>query len=79
MDIRIVSSLNPEDEARVASALMRALANLLDQLPIRYVVRFETAAGKTLTRHHAPVEVPFGSASVDLPVDALLSLKVPRA
>jgi hypothetical protein len=79
MDIRIVSSLNPEDEARVASALMRALANLLDQLPIRYVVRFETAAGKTLTRDHAPVDEPFGRANVDRPVDALLSLKVPRA
>jgi hypothetical protein len=79
MDIRIISSLTPEDEARVASALMSALTNFLDQLPIRYMVRFETAAGKRFTRDHAPVDVPFGRSSVDLPVDALLSLKVPQA
>jgi hypothetical protein len=79
MDIRIISSLTPEDEARIASALMSALTNLLDQLPIRYAVRFETAAGKRFTREHSPVEVPLGDASLDVPADALLSFKIPRA
>jgi hypothetical protein len=79
MDIRIVSSLTPEDEARVASALMSALTHLLDKLPIRYAVRFETTAGKTLTRDHSPVEVPLGDASADVPADALVSFKVPEA
>jgi hypothetical protein len=79
MDIHIVSSLTPEDETRLASALMSALTELLDQLPIRYTVRFETAAGKTLTRNHSPVEVPLGDASADFPVDALMSFKVPEA
>ncbi len=79
MDIRLVSSLMPEDEARLAPALMAALTALLDQLPIRYTVRFETTAGKTFTHDHAPVEVPLGDASRDVPADALLSFTVPKA
>jgi len=79
MDIRIVSSLTPEDETRLVPALTSALTTLLDQLPIRYTVRVETAAGKTFTRNHSPVEVPLGDASADVPADALLSFKVPEA
>jgi len=79
MDIRLVSSLTPEDEARLAPALLAALTNLLDQLPIRYTARFETAAGKTFTHNHAPVEVPLGPESAEIPADALLSFKVPEA
>jgi hypothetical protein len=79
MDIRLVSSLTPDDEARLAPSLMAALTNLLDQLPIRYTVRFETAAGKAFAHDHAPVEVPLGDASKDIPADALLSFTVPKA
>ncbi len=79
MDIRLVSSLTPEDEARLAPALMAALTTMLDQLPIRYTVRVETTAGKTFAHDHAPVEVPLGDASRDVPADALLSFTVPKA
>jgi hypothetical protein len=79
MEIRLVSSLTPDDEARLAPALMAALTSLLDQLPIRYTVRVETIAGKTYSHDHAPVEVPIGDASRDVPADALLSFKVPEA
>lgn len=79
MDIRVVSSLTPEDEARLAPALMAALTNLLDQLPICYTLRLETAGGKNFSHDHAPVEVPIGSDSRDFPADALLSFKVPEA
>ena len=79
MDIRVVSSLTPEDEARLAPALMASLTSLLDQLPIRYTIRFETAAGRTFAHDHTPVEVPLGAESMNVPADALLSFKVPEA
>ncbi len=79
MDIRVVSSLTPDDEARLSPALMAALTTLLDQLPICYTVRLETAGGKSLSHYHTPVEVPLGPDSRDLPADALLSFKVPEA
>ncbi len=79
MDFRLVSSLNPDDEVRLAPALMAALTTLLDQLPIRYTVRVETTAGKIFAHDHAPIEVPLGEASRDIPADALLSFKVPEA
>ena len=79
MDIRLVSSLTPDDEARLAPALLAALTGLLDRLPICYVVRFETAAGKVFAREHAPVEIPVSDASTEFPADALLSFKLPEA
>jgi hypothetical protein len=79
MDIRVVSSLNPDDEVRLAPALMAALTNLLDQLPIRYTLRAETIAGKTFAHNHAPVEVAVDAESKDFPADALVSFKVPEA
>ncbi len=79
MDIRVVSSLTPEDEARLAPALMAALTHLLDQLPICYTLRVETAGGKCYSHNHAPVEVPVSTDSQDFPADALLSFKVPEA
>lgn len=79
MDIRLVSSLTPEDETRLAPALMAALTSLLDQLPIRYTVRVETTAGKAFSHNHAPVEVAIGDGCLDFPADALLSFKVPEA
>ncbi len=79
MDIRVVSSLTPEDEARLGPTLMAALTRLLDQLPIRYTVRVDTAAGKTFTHNHAPVEIAVSDGSQDFPADALLSFHVPKA
>jgi hypothetical protein len=79
MDIRLVSSLTPEDEARLAPALLAGLTNLLDQLPICYTVRLETAGGKTFSHDHSPVEVALGDAATDIPADALLSFRVPKA
>jgi hypothetical protein len=43
MDIRIVSTLTSEDEKGVAGALLKALLELLNGLPIAYVVRIETS------------------------------------
>lgn len=53
MNIRFISSLDAEDEIRFATAAIEALARLLDEFPIAYTIRLETAAGKVLEYHHA--------------------------
>jgi hypothetical protein len=52
--ITFVSSLTPEDESRLAAALLDAMGGLLDLLPIAYSIRIETAAGKRLDRTRSP-------------------------
>ena len=48
MDIHVVSTLTSEDEDRVADALIAALAELLDGLPIAYALRIETTGTKVV-------------------------------
>lgn len=50
MDIHVVSTLTAEDEDRVADALVSALAELLDGLPIAYALRIETSGAKVVQR-----------------------------
>ena len=58
MDIRFVSSLTSEDEKLFAPALLKAVAALLDQLPIAYTVRIETTGADVFQHAHAaPVEI----------------------
>jgi hypothetical protein len=54
MNIRFISSLDADDEVRFATAMLSALARLLDEFPIAYAVRMETAEGKVLEHHHSP-------------------------
>jgi len=54
MEIRFISSLAPEDEARIAGGLATAIAALLDQLPIAYSLRIDTAVGKKFQHTHYP-------------------------
>jgi hypothetical protein len=57
MDIRFVSSLTSEDEKLFAPALLKAVAALLDQLPIAYTVRIETTGADVFQHAHAgPLE-----------------------
>ena len=56
MDIRFVSSLTPDDENRLAPALLGALGGILDQLPIAYTLQIGTTAGRMFSRHHVPGE-----------------------
>ena len=53
MDIRFVSSLTSEDEKLFAPALLKAVAALLDQLPIAYTVRIETTGAEIFQHAHA--------------------------
>jgi hypothetical protein len=50
MDIHVVSTLTPDDEERVASAMLTALAELLDGLPIAYAVRIQTSGARVVQR-----------------------------
>ena len=53
MDIRFVSSLTSEDEKLFAPALLKAVAALLDQLPIAYTLRIETTGSDVFQHTHA--------------------------
>jgi hypothetical protein len=53
MNIRFISSLTPEDEARLVPALLDLLGALLDGLPIAYTLRIESSAGTVVQRSHA--------------------------
>ena len=46
MNIRFISSLTPDDESRIAPALLTAARSLLDQFPISYTIRIETSEGR---------------------------------
>jgi hypothetical protein len=46
MHIRIVSSLTPDDENRMAPALLETLKALLLELPVVYALRIETTSGE---------------------------------
>jgi hypothetical protein len=52
MDIRFVSSLTSEDERLFAPALLKAVAAILDQLPIAYTVRIETTGAEVFQHAH---------------------------
>lgn len=53
MDIRFISSLTPDDEERLAPGIVSSLSMLLDQLPLAYTLRIETAGGKVFQHAHA--------------------------
>jgi hypothetical protein len=52
MEIRLVSSLTPDDERRLAPKLLAAIGGVLDNLPVSYSVRIETALGDAIHRSH---------------------------
>ncbi len=62
MEITFISSLTPQDERRLAAALMATMGNMLDLLPIAYSIRIRTASGKVLNRTHAPVDLDASAA-----------------
>jgi hypothetical protein len=55
MEIRFISSLTPEDENAFAPTVLRAVGALLDQMPIAYTLRIETA-GSQVYQHTHPME-----------------------
>jgi hypothetical protein len=72
MEIRFVSSLTPEDENAFAPAVMKAVVALLDQLPIAYTLRIETAGTQVYQHTHPSIgeaSLPFrGEFPIKSPV-----------
>jgi hypothetical protein len=69
MNIRFTSSLTPEDENIMAPALIKAVAAILDVLPIAYMIRIDTSDAHVY--HHtdaksyaSPESVPMRAQSV---------------
>ncbi len=57
MEIRFISSLTAEDEDLFAPAVLKAVSAVLDQLPIAYTMRIETAGAQVYQHSHAVPEV----------------------
>ena len=56
MNIRFTSSLTPEDENVIVPALLKAVAGILDLLPIAYVIQIDTSDMKVY--QHSGVKSP---------------------
>ncbi len=54
MEIRVISTLTLEDEARIAAAICAAAGQLLDQFSIMYTIRIETTGGQVFHQNNAP-------------------------
>ena len=52
MNIRFISSLTPEDEDRIAPAVLKAVGAFLDELPIAYTLRIETSGNAVFQHAH---------------------------
>jgi hypothetical protein len=57
MNIRFISALTSEDEERLASALVRAVAALLEPTDLPYTLRIETS-GNRVFDHSQQAEAP---------------------
>jgi hypothetical protein len=54
MDIRIITSLDTDDEDRLAGSTLDAIVSLLTDLPASYAVRIETSSGRVLQHTNLP-------------------------
>jgi hypothetical protein len=57
VEIHFVSGLSPEDEHRLAEAVVASAAALLDQWPIAYALRVETGLGQFERRSDGLVDL----------------------
>lgn len=56
MDIHFISSLNPDDEDRLAPAILAALRPMLELMPIAYTVRIRTSSNNVYQHTRAETE-----------------------
>ena len=61
MDIHFISSLNPDDEDRLAPALLAALRPMLELMPIAYTIRIRTSSNNVYQHTRAELEGPRAS------------------
>ncbi|HTV03475.1 MAG TPA: hypothetical protein VMF13_23185 [Luteitalea sp.] len=64
MDIHFISSLTPDDEDRLAPALLQALTTMLELVPIAYTVRIQTASSRQYQRTRTEIDTHAAAISV---------------
>jgi hypothetical protein len=69
MNIRFVSTLTAADENQIAPALLKAVAALLDQLPIAYTIRIETTGAEVFQHTHPAFGSALGGESSETSLD----------
>jgi len=52
MNIRLVSSITPDDEERFAPTILTTITSFLDQLSIAYTLRIEASGGVVYEAAH---------------------------
>ena len=52
LEIRVVSSLTPEDEGRYAATFLKLIAAVLDTLSVAYAIHVELADGSIVRHGH---------------------------
>ena len=62
MEIRFVSTLTPEDEERLAPALMTAVTALLDNSELAYTLRIKTSSDAVFDHSHPSVAAAEGQS-----------------
>jgi hypothetical protein len=72
LNITFTTTLTSEDENRIAPALLKTLASILDLLPVAYRIRIDTADARTYQ-----VTGPLDPKNDPRPVEARIKL-VPR-
>jgi hypothetical protein len=58
MDIHFISSLNPDDEDRLAPVILAALRPMLELMPIAYTVRIRTSSNNVYQHTKAELQAP---------------------
>jgi len=57
LEIRVVSSLTPDDEARYATTFLKVIAAVLENVPITYAIQIQLRDGAVV--HHTHGLRPF--------------------
>ena len=63
MDIHFISSLTPDDEDRLAPAILEAIKPMLELMPIAYTIRIRTASNSVY--QHTRTELAEGDHAAD--------------
>lgn len=70
MDIHFISSLTPDDEDRLAPAILEAIKPMLELMPIAYTIRIRTASNSVYqhTRTEVADDQVIADGELDLPL-----------
>lgn len=73
MDIHFISSLTPDDEDRLAPAILEAIKPMLELMPIAYTIRIRTAHNTVFQHTRTELADPDATVAVDRDLDLPLS------